>query len=69
MNQHNCAAPSAIKKDSPVTLAQTIDLLQEEYTSVKKELAAIPGTSWPDWTLINREQELHTTLDVLQRLP
>lgn len=71
MNQSVCAAPAAIKKDSPLTLAQAIGLLREEHTRINKEMAALPAAQWLEphgQQLANREQELHTTLNVLQRL-
>ena len=71
MNQNICTAPAAIKKNSPVTLAQAISLLHEEHRSINKELAALPATQWIEphgQKLANREQELHITIDVLGRM-
>lgn len=53
------------------TLAQILQRLKAEMAMVTAELSAMPADAWLNVrgrALANREQELHTTLDVLQRM-
>lgn len=53
------------------TLAQIIKRLKSEVALVNAELKTTPTDALfnaPGWELINREQELHTTLTVLERM-
>lgn len=72
MNQQTSKAQGAIQKQSAsVTLVQAIGLLREEKNSINQELAALPAAQWLEphgQQLANREQELHITIDVLERM-
>lgn len=72
MNNQTSAAQGAIQKQSAsVTLVQAIGLLREEKNSINQELAALPAAQWLEphgQQLANREQELHITIDVLERM-
>ena len=54
-----------------ITLHQTINTLREEKASINSELSRLPAEQWLSKRgreLANREQELHITLGVLQRV-
>lgn len=54
-----------------ITLHQTINTLREEKASINAELSRLPAEQWLSKRgreLANREQELHITLGVLQRM-
>ena len=68
----NMQATTAIKTECQApTLPTVIQRLAAEHTQVATELATMPPDAWLNVrgrALANREQELHITLDVLQRL-
>lgn len=71
MNNSTNTVQTAIKKDSYMTLAEAICQLREEHASINRELSHLSADQWLDahgQKLANREQELHTTLGVLERL-
>lgn len=54
-----------------VTLSNVISILHEEKNGINAELSRLPAEQWLSKRgreLANREQELHITLGVLQRV-